>query len=549
MDNLNIKRLKKTFIIYLLLFSLLGARLYSIQIVNEDKYTKMALNQRSKNISLNPERGIIYDRNQNGLTNIESDLNIIMPKKVLDNDEKLFRDIENNTSLSRKEFVEKLETNEYMIQIPLEARFPLEEEYSNVFFVDMVKRYKNDNLLSHVVGYVNKSDNSGAYGVEKVYDEYLKNKSSKSLMVEYDRSRSIILGGTEYVDEISDPNNPAGVRLTIDLDIQKIIEGIMDENQAKGSIIVANVEDASILAMASRPNFNQDNIEEHFSNDDMALYNKSIQVGYPPGSIFKIVVLLAALEADLDYDIMEEEFYCPGYAQIDDIKINCSGNHHEINVSKGFEKSCNTVFIELGKKIGAKKIIEKAEELGFGQKINIGLLEEISGNLPKKNDILGPAIGNISIGQGKIEVTPLQITNMMLILANRGIQKHMTVIEGITNTEGKVLKEFNKNPDKRIVLEENAEILNELLMNVVKYGTARDIDLWKGNYGGAGGKTGTAQAIYKGELAVHGWFTGFYPGDNPKYIITVLIEDAYYGSKSATPIFEQISKELSKNFQ
>jgi len=544
MNNLYKKRIKILYFICLLLFSSLGYRLYNIQIVNENKYSELALNQRSKDISLNPPRGTIFDRNNKELTNLSSELNIILPRKVLDNDENLYDDIKSNTSLSISQLEEALKSMNYLVQIPLKSKFPLDKKYLNVFFVDMVKRYKDDNLLSHVIGYVNKSDNSGAYGIEKVYDEFLKIKSDKSLMVEYDRSRSIILGGEEYANEATDPNNPSGVKLTIDFEIQKIVEDIMDENSMNGSIVVADVEDATVLAMASRPYFQQDNVEKYLNNKDMALYNKAIQVGYPPGSIFKIVTLLAAMEEDLNIDLMNHTFNCPGYAEIGDTRINCSGVHNDITLQKGFEVSCNTVFIEIGKIIGAKSIIEKAEELNFGQKINIGMLEEVAGNLPKGNELLGPAIGNISIGQGTLEVTPLQITNLMLTIANDGIQKHMSIIEGITNKNGDILKKFNKDPDKVVISNENANLLKSLLIDVVKNGSGKNMNL--AHIGGAGGKTGTAQAMYIGESTVHGWFTGFFPEEDPKYIITVFIEDAISGSRSATPIFEKICKKVNK---
>lgn len=185
-----------------------------------------------------------------------------------------------------------------------------------------------------------------------------------------------------------------------------------------------------------------------------------------------------------------------------------------------------------------------AKKLGFGDKINIGLLEEIEGNLPEGDELLGPAIGNISIGQGEIETTPLQVTNMFLTMANDGIQKDMTIIKGITSKNGRMIKPYNKVDHKKIVGVGSSKIAQDLLEEVVTMGTARSLDLK--DIGGAAGKTGSAEAFFKGKPTVHGWFAGFYPREDPKYVITILVEGANSGSKSAAPIFEKVCKGIYK---
>ena len=541
-NQLNRSRIIKFGIITIIVFIILVIRLYYLQIIKYPIYSALALKQRSKEISLYPERGLIFDRNLVPLTNIDSTPHIIIPKEIIHENKIIYNHVLNNTTLSYGEFYKIINSNDNLLQIPIKNIFKLEDMNSNIFFVDVVNRYRKENLLSHVIGYINKAENSGEAGLEKVYDEYLSKTDEKSLIIEYDKSRSIILEGSQYVNENTDPNNPSGVKLTIDASIQSIVEKIMDENNINGAVIVADADTGKILSLASRPNFKQNEIEKYLNNDDMALYNKTMQVGYPPGSIFKIVVLLAALESD--YNIINTEYFCPGYEEIDNLKIKCTDEHGYLSLEDAFSKSCNSVFIQLGKKIGGEKIIELAKRLNFGEKINIGLLEEIKGNLPKKNDFIGPGVGNISIGQGKIEATPLQITNLIMIITNKGIQKHLTLIEGITNKDGKVLKEFNKEDDKRVISSQITDIAYDYLLSVVKNGTGKSIDV--SSLGGAGGKTGSAEAILNKTSTIHGWFSGFFPESNPKYIITVLIEDGYSGSKSAAPIFEKISKEINK---
>ncbi|NLY85941.1 MAG: penicillin-binding protein 2 [Tissierellia bacterium] len=525
-------------------FALIG-RLYFIQIYNSEELKLESLKQRSIEVSLNSNRGPIYDRNLIPLTNREKTKTIVGQRDAIVNNKDLLETIRKNTALSYWELYEVLNSNNKIIQIPLIRDIEL-PNINNIFVIDKINRYSEDNLLSHVIGYINRAENRGEAGIEKVYDEFLKNTDKESLFIEYDKNRSLILGGSYYVDSSTKPEEPSGVKLTIDYRIQKIVENILDEVNEKGAVVVADMESGEILALASRPSFNQKNIEDYLNRKDMSLYNKAIQVSYPPGSIFKIVVSLAALEENLDF--LNRDYYCNGYEKINNVVIKCnnSNGHGKIDLREGFAKSCNSIFIQIGKEIGAKKIIEMAQKLGFGQKMNIGLLEEVEGSLPEGEELLGPAIGNISIGQGKIQATPLQITNMMLIIGNDGVKKDMTIVQGITTKDGRMIKPYNKEEDRRVISKESAKIVQELLKEVINTGTASSIDL--DDIGGGAGKTGSAEGILRGEPIIHGWFAGFFPREKPKFAITVLVEEASSGSKSAAPIFERICKEIFSEF-
>ena len=185
-----------------------------------------------------------------------------------------------------------------------------------------------------------------------------------------------------------------------------------------------------------------------------------------------------------------------------------------------------------------------ARTLGFGEKIDVGIDEESPGNLPQGKKLLGPAIGNISIGQGEIEVTPMQVTNMMMILANKGLKKDMSLIKGYVTEEGIFAKKIERQEDKRLVSKEVASQVKLGLDKVIDQGTARNIKIE--DLGGGGGKTGTAQAILNEKETNHAWFSGYFPKENPLYVITVFIEDGSSGSGVAAPIFEAIAKEIDK---
>lgn len=525
-----------------IIFVLLSLRLYYLQFTKSEELSSGALNQRGREIFISPKRGTIYDRNNKSLTNNETVSTLIVLKSQLLQDKELYKQVQDRTILSLREFQKKVNANENLLMIPMDEEFAIEDAKNNLFLLDIINRYTKDNILSHVIGYINKSDNRGKSGVEKVFDEYLNINSLDSFIIEYDKSRSMILDGSYNVNKDADPNNPSGVKLTIDKDIQELVEKIIDEENLQGSVIVAEVDTSNILAMVSRPNFDQDNIQNYFNDENMALYNKAIQVGYPPGSIFKIVVLLTALE--VDPDVIRDEYFCNGYEVINGIRINCSGRHGYISLEEGFAKSCNVVFIQLAQDIGSSQVVEMAKQLGFGEKLNIGLLEETAGNLPNDNELHGAAVGNIAIGQGNIEVTPLQITNMMMTIVNKGINKPLGIIEGITNQEGYILKEYNSEAEKRLISEESSIQTLNMLREVVKSGTGRHIELE--GLGGSGGKTGSAEGILNQRDIIHGWFTGFFPYKNPKYVITVIIEEADSGSRTAAPIFEKIIKKIAE---
>lgn len=519
----------------------LSARLYYLQIVKSEEYYNLALKQRGREIDLYPKRGLIFDRNLLPLTNEEKTDIIILPRNTLFNNVDLYNNIVNNTTLTSKELSNIINSNKNLLEIPLKEKIPIAENALDIFIVEKVNRYNSKKLLSHVIGYVNKAENSGESGIERVYDEFLRTTDEDYLLVEYDKNRSMILGGSYFVNQDKNSIDPSAVQLTIDIKIQEVVEKILDKEKLNGAVVVSEIKSGEILALASRPNFNQDEIEKHFQSKDMALYNKAIQGKYPPGSIFKIVVLLTALEDNRN--LIQSKYICPGFEEVNGVKISCAGIHGELNLKEGFTKSCNSVFIQLGKQLGAEKIMDMAHRLGLGETINIGLLEEIRGNLPSGNQLLGAAIGNISIGQGEIEVTPIQITNIMMIIANSGMKKQMSLVKGITNNNGHMIKEYKKVEDRRIISRNSSEEVLAMLIDVVKNGTAKELDLER--YGAAGGKTGSAEGVLNKKNVIHGWFAGFYPAVDPQYVITVFIEDAASGSKTAAPIFEEIIKEIS----
>ncbi|SHH30301.1 penicillin-binding protein 2 [Caloranaerobacter azorensis DSM 13643] len=532
----------------LFIFGLIIVRLFYIQIIKGEEYKQAAIRQRTIEIKLKPSRGMIFDRNLIPLTNKNKIKTMFIFRNMYSEKElsKILKILDSKNSIEKY----KILSNGNIIEIPLDKEaddLKKIENLKGIYVKDKIKRYDGENVLSHVIGYVNKSENKGQSGIERAFDNILKLEDSYGKSALVVDGRKNLIPGIGMIDVLKKRNEKAtGIKLTIDYNIQKIVERVMDSEKKNGAVIVADVKSGDILAMVSRPNFDQENVVKYFNSDNMELYNKAVQVAYPPGSLFKIIVLAAALESgkvDLD-----KKYFCKGYEEIGNIKIAChshkTGGHGEINLEEAFYNSCNSVFIQIGKIVGAKNIIQIAKKFGFGELINIGLLEEVKGNLPEGNDILGPAIGNISIGQGSIEVTPLQITNMIVTIANNGIMKDMSIVDSLVTEDGRVIKKIKRDKPKRILNSYYAKLIRRYMEKVVTMGTAKNISMEE--IGGAAGKTGSAQAVYNKRETIHAWFAGYFPKDNPKYAITVLIENGISGGKTAAPIFEKIAKEIEK---
>ena len=541
------KRGKTMKIILTALFLAIILRLFSIQILKGDEYREQANRQQTFNIEESLPRGNIFDRNGIKITNKDKQKTALISKKIIENDLEKQAKLKESLNYNTKEMNRLLTTSDSMLEMSLDKNTDMQalSNIKDVIIIDKNERHSKDNLLAHVIGYVNKKDNIGVSGIEKSYDkEPLKSDLNFGKTgIFMDAKRNVVPGVN--VDSTKDNTNISNsLQLTIDYKLQEKVENILDKNGKKAAIIVSETSTGDILSMVSRPNIDLNDMESNLSKGDRRLFNKSLELSYPPGSIFKIPVILAALEAE---EIsLKDELYCKGYDEVGSTIIKCNNieGHGNITIEEGLYKSCNSAFIQIGKKVGAKKIIEMAQTLGFGEKVEVGIQEETSGNLPSGRKLLGPAIGNISIGQGDIEVTPIQVSNMMMIVANEGVKKDMSLVKGYVTQEGAFAKTITRDEDKGVLSKEVVRQVKLTLDEVIKKGTASNIKIE--DIGGGGGKTGTAQAVLNERLATHAWFSGYFPRQNPEYVITVFVEDGDSGSGVAAPIFEKITKEIYK---
>jgi len=505
---------------------LLVFRLFYLQVIERPYFFNRA--EAQKNGSFFKEQGgDIFDRNGKPLTGSYYETYAVISPRWLTLSEKELL-IKNNLLSSfdeKKPYSIKVNFQNQQILKTLEGKTP------GIFFYHKKERYGPEALATHVVGY------RGEAGIEKTFDEVL-----NSTIVE---SNIVIDGLGQPIAGVSSSKNEeivSSVILTIDREVQAAVEKIMDDKIPRGAVVVIDADSGEIIAMASRPNFLTYNLEDYLERKDSPLINRAIEA-YTPGSIFKVVMLAAALEegtADLN-----ETFYCPGFITVGGNTIKCSsydkGGHGEITLEQAMAYSCNTVFIELGLRLGKDKILEYARKFGLNEAVGIGLPEEKKGYIPENKDVYYPDIGNLSIGQGVIRVTPLQTAQMVLTIVNDGQLKRPVLVKEVINNAGNRIMQVSSGVLRQVISKGTAAKVRQAMEAVTLYGSGINATPPAFRQKSAG-KTGTAQVS---EDVSHAWFVGYYPVQDPKYIITVFCERGGSGSAKAVPVFREILEEIS----
>ncbi|HYE10821.1 MAG TPA: penicillin-binding transpeptidase domain-containing protein, partial [Patescibacteria group bacterium] len=326
----------------------------------------------------------------------------------------------------------------------------------------------------------------------------------------------------------------------------KIVENVLKENEINGSAVVMDIKTGEILAMASTPDYEPNNVGDYLNSKNDELMNKAI-AAYDLGSIFKTIVAAAAIENNIIED--GETFICERQIESNNSIIKCatysSHENRPITLEEAFALSCNTTFVKIGTRLGADKILDMAKRMGFSEKQCSELLEEKPGYLPTARE---EGIGNISIGQGKIQVTPLQVTTMMAAIANNGIKNMPSIVNSVVDSDsGTTIQTMSRSKPAMVLNTSTVSVLKEMLNAVTTTGTGKQANL--DDFGGSSGKTSSAETGIKSGEVLHGWFAGFVPSDKPQYAITVFVYDGKSGGKAAAPIFKKIAYQIFTEYK
>ncbi len=411
------------------------------------------------------------------------------------------------------------------------------EAMTGVYIKEGVGRYSG--VSQHLIGYLDRAGESGLSGVEKEFDSYL-NLFADEVTVTYsaDAVQGALAGlGISAAGQDQTEN---GVVLTLNRELCVALEETMNSFVSSGAAIVMDCNTGALKAVCSLPGYDEQKIFEYFESTEGELYNRAFGA-QTVGSVFKIVIAACALEAGLgDY-----LYTCEGGIQINDWTFACHQHtgHGAIGLREAFAESCNSYFIALGQLLGYQEIAEMAVRFGFGEEWEIlGSIKASSGTLPKNDGAL--ALANLSIGQGALTASPLQIAAMTAAIANGGILPSVSLDKGVY-LDG-ILYPGEESGGERILAEDVAKTLREYCIYTVEEGTGKNA---KPTTGSAGGKTASAQTgvINNGVEKLNVYFTGFYPAENPQYAITVFAEDGASGGKTCAPVFREICDFIAEN--
>jgi penicillin-binding protein 2 len=567
---------------------ILLVRLFYIQVIS-DEYLLSAENNVIRRLPIYPARGVILDRNEHILVQNEPVYDLmVIPKEV-----KAFDTIEfcNLIGIDKKGFDRRFKkatsyspykASIFEKQLSVQIYGSFQEKLSNFpgFFVQnrTVRRYP-DSIASHFLGYIGEvnpkvienskgfylqGDYHGITGIERSYEELLRGQRGvQNLMVDaLNRPKG------SYADGKYDTIAVSGEYLisSLDLDLQKLGEQLM-KNKI-GSIVAIEPSTGEILSFVSSPGYDPNlMVGRQRGNNYMALLNdkykpmfvRPIQAEYPPGSIFKVVNALVAQQ----FGLINENtyFFCPGgYRYGRRGFMGCTHVHGSIGLKGSITESCNTyygyTYARMIDQAGMrpvnayKKWRTAVSAFGIGTALGIDLPGERNGLLPKadlytkryKNDRWGSAFTiSLSIGQGELGITPLQMANVMAIVANRGFYYKPHLIKAIGYKKiikDEFLKKNNAGVNSSyfdVIIDGMSAVVNQP-SGTAWYSRIPEIEMC--------GKTGTVQNPHGED---HSVFVAFAPRDNPKIAIAVVVENAGFGATWSAPIASlMVEKYISK---
>lgn len=561
-------------------FSLLIARLWFLQVARAEELGERAGESRSTRIATLAPRGLITDRGGRVLAGIRSELVLRgQPAVALRNPDAMARvakligrpvgDIED---VLRKAGAKRLVPVPVATNLPIEWASILAEDVDSYkgFSVDSepMRFYPDPTTVSHVLGYVGTPSDRD---LQRLEDQGVKRAADYvgKLGVEFTHERDLMgLPGTDEIQTdarrrplrvISASEPTPGDRLVLGLDYG--LQKLANESLAafRGSAVAIDPRTGEILCLSSSPSYDSSLFLGGISHDEyaglndspeMPLLNRAIAGTYAPGSTFKIVTALAA-ELSGKFNAQSPIIFCNGGFRLGNHTYKCLGHHGSAPFNYAFAKSCNAYFMQLGLNAGPENLWKACEQLGLMTKTGVDLRGELNGLIPtadwKKKVFKDASLQRwrksdtvlVSIGQGAVSLTPIQMANMMATIANRGTHYRPHLVRAVqrpgnalaTLVEPEVLNRIQVRP-------EFWDELHRACFSVVEMGTAVRAKVPGLAFGG---KTGSAENHRPGQQKkTHSWFVGFAPIDNPQIAIAVVAENAGHGSEVAAPVASRL---------
>jgi penicillin-binding protein 2 len=554
-------------------FSLFTLQLSKLQFVQGEYNRRWAEANRLRLIPIPASRGQIIDRNDKVIATSRLARSVYATpyKQTPEQWQAVAPQLSQILQIPTEDILNKLETASYRSRLPVLLQsnltpgmfIPLAEQFSEMPGLEVrgesARNYPHDSLAAHLLGYIGEATLDdlkanqeypmgmivGKVGIERQANPDLDGVWGNRL-IEVDAR------GTETQEiGIQSPVSGEPVQLTLDLELQKTAEAALGNR--RGAAVMLNVKTGEILAMASAPSYNpnlftrQVTTEDwkHLQRSDNPLLNRALQ-GYPPGSTFKIVTSTAGMGSGK---------MSPGSTLMTSGSITLGGTtFHEYSGSGfgviGFREaltfSSNTFFYKVGMKAGPEELSKWGKQLGIGGSINLDLLGLDGANhgqipTPEEKErlfdtpwYLGDTV-SMSIGQGLVLATPLELAVMVSTIANGGQRVQPHLLASQTNTA-------KTQPIKTDIAPETIKVIKEGLIDVVKKGTGRSLN--DGTIPLTGGKTGTVEVPGKPDNSM---YVAFGPADKPEVAIAVVVEEGGYGSVAAAPIAHQLFRVYFKS--
>lgn len=562
-------RIRLVFLLVPLLFVLLAARLWQLQIIMGDEYTNLALENRVRTEKIPSPRGIIYDRNGKPLVkNSPYYFVALLPEMAEGADLVSISEFLGMDPKEVTEIVSAVKDPLAPVRIKGGLRFDevafIEARLSDypglVIEAEGTRNYIYGSVGSHLIGYLGKLNPQqvskknyrgvplhafiGQWGVEKMYDSVLRGEPGRRIIQVDALGRRLSL-----FKEIP-PTRGQDVYLSIDLDLQQAAEEAFGSKV--GALVAIKPSTGEVLALVSHPSFDPNLFSRGIDyahwvtlreNQSYPLLNRALQSNYPPGSTFKIVTALAALETGSAR--ATDKHLCTGALKKGRWDFRCwrRGGHGRLDMRNGLIESCDVYFYRTGENTGIDNIALYARKLGLGASTELGLITEKAGLVPdtewKKRTRGKPwypgETYNASIGQGFVLTTPIQLAQMMATVANGGKRYALRLTRA----------DEQPTPYEDLELDdENVEFIKSALRGVVvaPKGTGHAAN---SRYVTVAGKTGTAQVVSQKimresetpvHLRDHAWFVAFAPVDEPEIALAVFVENGGHGGAAAAPI-------------
>jgi penicillin-binding protein 2 len=570
----------------LVFFFLLLTRLWYLQVVESEQLKELSENNRLRFVPVAASRGTLLDRNGAVLVDNAPSFSVaVVPQDVKDKDA-LLDALARHLGLDRAELAERWEKGKGRAKyypiilasgITRDQLEFLEENSLRLPGVEIevkpVREYPERLLAAHLLGYLgeisenelsaagfkeyNPGDYVGKSGIERNWEKFL-HGADGGKQIEVDARGRFLRTLNE-----APPAAGSNVVLTIDKGLQKSAEEAFGDKA--GAAVAMDVGSGEILAFISNPGFDPalfagrmptDKWNAYLADKRHPLENKALKGQYPPGSTFKIITALAALEDGLiDAGTTVE---CTGSYTVGATTFKCweKHGHGRVDLKKALRESCDVYFYRLAERLGVDRIAREAREFGLGEPMGVGLENEKGGLIPtaawkekrfKKKWYRGETLP-VGIGQGYVLATPIQLASMIATVANEGTVYRPHLVKRIVDPEGKTLKEFPPEVLKRVNCKPGSfRLVKEGLLAVVNepHGTGGAARLYEVR---VAGKTGTSQVVKmrdgKGavpyEYRDHALFVAFAPYEKPEVAVAVIIEHGEHGGAAAAPIAGRI---------